>query len=88
MTARPDGAALTLNSAVIKAGLSPAKVSACAATPATKAAVDASVKLGSDIGITSVPTLVINGRPIPANVSYDTLKQIIEFQAKLDGVTL
>ena len=86
--ATPDGAALTLNSAVIKAGLSPAKVSACAATPATKAAVDASVKLGSDIGITSVPTLVINGRPIPANVSYDTLKQIIEFQAKLDGVTL
>jgi protein-disulfide isomerase len=40
--ATPDGAALTLNSAVIKAGLDPAKVSACAATPEIKAAVDAS----------------------------------------------
>jgi protein-disulfide isomerase len=86
--ATPDGATLTLNSAVSKAGLDPAKVGACAATPATKAAVDASIKLGNDIGVTEVPTLVINGRAIPANAPYETLKQIVEFQAKLDGVTL
>ena len=35
--ATPDGATLTLNSAVTKAGLDPAKVSACAATPEIKA---------------------------------------------------
>lgn len=85
--ATPDGASLTLNSAVIKAGLDPAKVSACAATPEIKANVDASVKLGTDVGINSVPMLVINGHEIPiGQIPYETLKKIVEFQAKLDGV--
>jgi hypothetical protein len=35
-----------------------------------------------------VPTLVVNGREVPANVPYDTLKKIVAYQAKLDGVTL
>jgi len=82
-----DGATLTLNSAVTKAGLDPAKIAACAATPETKAAVDASVRLASDVNIASVPALLINGRQVPANTPYDTLKKIIEYQAKLDGVT-
>jgi protein-disulfide isomerase len=87
--ATPDGAALTLNSAVIKAGLDPVKVATCAATPEIKASVDASVKLGTDEGVTAVPTLVVNGREIPiGQVPYDFLKKIIVFQAKLDGVSL
>jgi protein-disulfide isomerase len=86
--ANPDGAALTLNSAVVKAGLEPAKVSACASAPEVKAQVDASVKLGTDVGVNQVPTIAVNGREIPANISYDMLKKIVEFQAKLDGVTL
>ena len=85
--ATADGATLTLNSAVTKAGLEPAKVSACANTPETKAAVDASVQLAKELDISSVPTLAINGRQVPANAPYDTLKQIIEYQAKQDGVT-
>jgi len=82
-----DGATLTLNSAAAKAGLDPAKVAACAATPETKAAVDASSKLGSDLGIVQVPTLVVNGREISPNAPYDVLKKVIDYQAKLDGVT-
>ncbi|MGH9598985.1 MAG: thioredoxin domain-containing protein, partial [Terracidiphilus sp.] len=39
----PDGATLTLNSSVIKAGLKPAEVAACAALPTTAATVDSSV---------------------------------------------
>jgi hypothetical protein len=35
-----------------------------------------------------VPTLVINGREVPANAPYETLKKIITYQAKLDGITL
>ncbi len=81
-----DGATLTLNSAVTKAGLDPAKVSACAADPQIKANVDASIKLGGDLGINEVPTLVINGREVPANIPYDALKKIIDYQAKSDGV--
>jgi protein-disulfide isomerase len=81
-----DGATLTLNSAVTKAGLDPAKVSACASTPETKAVVDASVKLSQNLKISSTPTLLINGRPAPASVPYETLKQIVQYQAKADGV--
>ena len=83
----PDGATLTLNSAVAKAGLDPAKVSACAATPETKAAVDASVKLAGDLGVSQVPMLFINGRPVQANAQYDTLKKMIDYQIKADGLT-
>jgi protein-disulfide isomerase len=83
-----DGATLTLNSATSKAGLDPAKIAACAATPATDAAVEAQVKLAQELNINQTPTLIVNGRQIPANAPYDTLKKIIEFQAKLDGVTL
>jgi protein-disulfide isomerase len=82
----PDGATLTLNSAATKAGLDPAKISACAASPETKATVDSSVALSKDLEISSVPTLVINGREVVANAPYETLKQIIQFQAKMDGV--
>ena len=86
--ATPEGAILTLNSAVTKAGLDPAKVAACAADKAVADQVKAGEKLADDIDINEVPTLLINGRVIPANIPYDTLKKIIQFQAQLDGVTL
>jgi protein-disulfide isomerase len=84
--ATPDGATLTLNSAVTKAGLDPAKISACAATPEIKAVVDASVKLAADLGVSQVPMLFINGRPVQANAQYDTLKKMIDYQIKADGL--
>jgi protein-disulfide isomerase len=84
--ATEDGATLTLNSAVTKAGLDPAKVAECAATPSTVATVQALVKLATDLNINQTPTLLINGRQVLATVPYDTLKQIILYQAKLDGV--
>jgi predicted DsbA family dithiol-disulfide isomerase len=73
---------------VTKAGLDPAKVAACAATPATKESVDAAVKLAGDMGIKQVPMLVVNGRSVPANVPYEILKKIVAYQAKLDGIAL
>jgi protein-disulfide isomerase len=84
--ATADGATLTLNSAVTKAGLDPAKVATCVADPQVKAQVEASVKLGTDVGVSTVPTLVVNGREVPANAPYDVLKKIVLYQAKLDGV--
>lgn len=86
--ATTDGATMTLNSAVTQAGLDPSKVTACVATPATQAAVAASIKLGLDVGIKTVPTLMINGRGVPADAPYELIKRIVEFQAKLDGVPL
>ena len=43
-----DGTTLTLNSAVTKAGLDPAKVADCAKSPATNAQIEASVKLAQE----------------------------------------
>ncbi len=81
-----DGATLTLNSAATKAGLDPAKVSACAPLPETKTTVESSIQLSKDLDISAVPTLVVNGREVPANAPYETLKRIIEYQAKADGI--
>jgi protein-disulfide isomerase len=86
--ANPDGATLTLNSAVTKANLDPAKVAACAATPEVGKQVEASVKLAQDLNVNSTPTLMVNGRQVPvAGVPYETLKHIVEYQATLDGIS-
>ena len=85
--ATADGATLTLNSAVTKAGLVPTKVSACASQPATAQEVENSVKLAQDLNVNQTPTLMVNGRMVPiGGISYDVLKKIVDFQEKLDGI--
>jgi protein-disulfide isomerase len=66
------------------AGVKGANVAACAATPATKARMDASIALGKSVGVTGTPTLFINGRSIGniANVPAATLKALVDFAAK------
>ncbi len=86
--ATADGATLTLNSAVTKAGLDPAKILACASTPEVQAQVLASVKLAESLNINQTPTLMVNGRQVPiGGLPYETIKQIVAYQAKLDGVS-
>jgi protein-disulfide isomerase len=75
-----------LKAAAKRAGLDDEAIAACANTQATKDAVNAGIKLANDAGITETPSLVVNGRVIPLNIPYDTIKQIIVYQAKLDGV--
>ena len=75
-----------LRAAAQRAGLDGVAIAACANTQATKDIVNADIKLAEDAGIDQTPSLVVNGRVIPLNISYDTIKQIIVYQAKLDGV--
>ena len=76
-----------LKAAVKRAGLDGDAIAACAATPATKAIVDADIKLAEDAGVDQTPTLSVNGRLIPlGQVPYEQLKQIIIYQAASDGV--
>lgn len=83
-----DGAQLTLNSAVTKAGLDPAKVETCMKDPVTAQEVEKSVKLAQEVNVNQTPMLMVDGRPVPVGgVAYDTVKKIVDFQAKLDGVT-
>ena len=44
------------------------------------------MKLAQDLKINQTPTLMVNGRRFPLNMPYDTLKKIILYQAKMDGV--
>jgi len=82
----PDGTNRALAAAVSKAGQDPAAIAACAATPATKDAVNASIKLAEDVDVGETPTLVVNGRVLSPLTPYETLKSIIMFQASLDGI--
>lgn len=78
---------VTLNNAVKKAGLDAATVELCAATPATKAIVDASLKLGAEVGVDQTPMLAVNGHLLPVSaIPYETLKSIVAYQAAEDGV--
>lgn len=87
----PDSSDAALGDAATKVGLDAAKVGSCSYTQAAKSAVDASMKLGQDLNIDETPMLFINGRQIPVGevaenqLPYETLKQIVEYQFKLDN---
>jgi protein-disulfide isomerase len=84
----PEAGDETLKSAVTKAGMDPAAVDACAATPAIKDQVNASIKLAQDVGVEQTPMLAVNGHLLPiSGIPYETLKNIISYQAMLDGVS-
>ena len=85
----PASADETLRTAIAAAGADPAAVAACAALPETKARVDATVKLAQDLGAVQVPMLAVNGHFISLeSVPYETLKEMIAFQAAQDGITV
>ena len=79
----PALAQQTLDAAVAKAGGSPAGVAACSVTPATKAKVDAEIKLAEQVGVDQTPMLAVNGHLMPlGGLPYETLKQIVAWDAK------
>lgn len=76
-----------LGAAVTAAGADPKSVAACADTQAAKDDVKASIALGEAAGISQSAVLVVNGRVLPAaSVPYETLKQVVAYQAQLDGI--
>lgn len=87
----PNASDAALGDAATQAGLDAAKVGACSYTQAAKSAVDASIQLGKDLNVDETPILFINGRQIPVGeaaenqLPYETLKQIVEYQFKLDS---
>ena len=66
------------------AGVKGSDIAACAATPVTKARVDASIALGKSVDVTGTPTLFINGRKVgsfDARMS-DVYKSLVDFATK------
>ena len=80
---------IALSAAAAAAGADPKEVATCAASQAAKDEVKASVALAAAVGVEQVPELAINGRVVPpASVPYDTLKRIVAYQAKIDGIAV
>ena len=84
-----QGAAGALASAATAAGADAARAATCADTPAIKDAVSASYNLGIKVGVDQAPMLAVNGHLLPvASFQYDTLKRIVAFQGKEDGLDI
>ena len=87
----PDTSDAALGDAATKVGLSATKIGACSYTSAAKNAVNASVQLGKDLNVNETPMLFVNGRQIPVGevanhqLPYETLKEIVAYQFKLDS---
>jgi protein-disulfide isomerase len=66
------------------AGVKGAEMATCANKPDTRARVEKSVQLGTDVGVTGTPTLFVNGRKIGnvVGIPEDVLKGLVEFAAK------
>ena len=76
----PEGSDAALAAALKTAGVDDAKVKACVAEPSAKAAVDASLAVGEEVGVNQTPMLAENGRMLPAGgIPYDQLKKIIDY---------
>ena len=77
-----ENATEKLNGYVTMAKQDPAKISACAASPQTKAAIDKSIELGKEVQVTGTPTLFVNGRPVGSlsNIPFDKLKALVMFE--------
>ena len=79
----------TLRAAVTAAGADPGAAMTCAAAPAAQDAVNATIKLAAQIGVSNTPTLVVNGRALPlTQLPYDALARVIVYQGSLDGITV
>ena len=68
-------------------GLDSMKLSPCVADEKTKALVTDSIKMGRGLGVTSTPTMFINGRKLTSNVEWAQLKKIIDYELEYQKVT-
>lgn len=78
-----------LDAAVTAAGGDPKAAAVCADSQAAKDDVKASVALGAAAGVDQSAVVVVNGRVLPAaSFPYETIKQVVAYQAQLDGIAV
>ncbi len=68
-------------------GLDSMKLSPCIADKKTKPLIDESIKIGKDVGVTSTPTLFVNGRKLTGNVAWAQIKRIIDYEIDYQKIT-
>jgi protein-disulfide isomerase len=55
-------------------------LSACRTAPPAAADISRSLAEGRSVGVNSTPTMFVNGRKIPYSITWENLKQVIEFE--------
>jgi protein-disulfide isomerase len=77
-----ENAKAKLDEYVGTVGQDSAKISACVAAPETAARIQKSIQLGTQVEVTSTPTLFVNGRGVAGMnpQDYDALKSIVQFE--------
>jgi protein-disulfide isomerase len=68
-------------------GLDAAKVSSCAASPATEARVKESMALGDSVGVAGTPYIFVNGRLLDGvlGAPYEQVKAIVQYESDHAG---
>lgn len=79
----PDIAPRRLRELALAAGAQAGPYDACMAQPSTQATVEASLKNGHALGVVSTPTIFINGRMIPGAIDGQSLRQLVDSEAKM-----
>ena len=74
-----------LHDFALESGAQPAPFNACLANPATLAQIKASLANGNRVGVSSTPTLFINGRIVPGAIAEQELRMLVDHEAQLAG---
>lgn len=67
----------------LESGANATAYDACLARPSTRAAVEASIANGKALGVTSTPSLFVNGRLIPGAIQEAQLRMLVDHEAKI-----
>ncbi len=67
----------------LESGTQPGPYDACLNSPATTATIQASMRNGKLVGVNSTPTLYIDGREIAGVIPANTLKSLVQYEAKM-----
>jgi protein-disulfide isomerase len=67
-------------------GMDALKLTGCIERRETAKTIEASIKEGQAVGVTSTPTLFINGRKLSGSLKWEQLKQIIDYEIEYQKV--
>jgi protein-disulfide isomerase len=81
-------AAQRLRGIALESEAQPAAYDACLNSPRTARIIAASIANGKKVGVTSTPTLFINGRLVPGAVPEPTLQALVDHEATYGQVAL
>ena len=82
----PENLDAKVNEFLSGKGIDALKLGQCTGDAKTADLIEASLKEGRAIGVTSTPTMFVNGRKLTGSVKWEQLQQIIDFEIEYQKV--